>query len=102
MPEHRREEEGDVLVKPTTKKPRRYKVLLHNDDFTTMEFVVFVLLRVFRHTQASATRLMLTIHSQGVGCAGVYTAEIAETKVDQALRMAQEAGHPLQCTMEPE
>lgn len=86
----------------TTKKPPMYKVLLHNDDYTTMEFVVMVLRRVFRHSQASATRVMLHIHNNGVGVAGIYTREVAETRIQQVHNLAAEWGHPLQCTMEPE
>ena len=95
-------EEGQVLTRDRLKEPARFRVLLHNDDYTTMEFVVFVLQRVFHHGQAAATRIMLNIHQAGLGVAGTYTREIAETRVAQVTRMAREAGHPLQCTMEKE
>ncbi len=98
----KKEEQGDVLEKERVEKPPRYKVLLLNDDYTTMEFVVFVLTQVFRHSQASATRVMLHIHNNGVGVAGVYSREVAETRVAQVEKIAREAGHPLQCTLEPE
>jgi ATP-dependent Clp protease adaptor protein ClpS len=76
--------------------------MLLNDHYTTMEFVVFVLINVFRHTQASATRVMLHIHNTGVGVAGVYTKEVAETRIEQVQQLARESGHPLQATMEPD
>lgn len=98
----RREEQGDTLTREKIEKPRKYKVLLLNDDYTTMEFVVHVLQTVFRLSQAQSTRVMLHIHRNGVGVAGVYTREIAETRVAQVHQLASESGHPLQCTMEPE
>ena len=84
----------------TTKKPPMYKVLLHNDDYTTMEFVVDVLRRVFRRNEAEATRIMLHVHRTGIGVAGVYTREIAETKVRKVLNLARAVESPLQCTTE--
>lgn len=102
MADKDRDEKGEVLTRTRQKKPKRYKVIVHNDDYTTMEFVVHLLTSVFRHSPASATRLMLAIHKTGIGVAGVYTKEIAETRVEQALSYAREAGHPLQCTMESE
>lgn len=98
----RRDEQGETLTRDRIEHPRKYKVLLLNDDYTSMEFVVYVLQTVFRHSQAGATRVMLHIHRNGVGVAGIYTREIAETRVAQVKQMASEAGHPLQCTMEPE
>ena len=98
----RRDEQGETLTRERIEKPPKYKVLLLNDDYTTMEFVVHVLRTVFHHSQAQATRIMLHIHRNGVGVAGVYTREIAETRVAQVQQLASEAGHPLQCTMEPE
>lgn len=95
-------EQGDLLEQTKVEQPKRYKVLIHNDDYTSMEFVVHILTTVFRHSAASATRLMLQIHRSGLGVAGVYSKEIAETRVEQTLSQAREAGHPLQCTMEPE
>ena len=102
MAKRRREEEGDLQTRERVKKPRKYKVLLHNDDYTTMEFVVYVLTTVFKHSPAAATRVMLQCHRTGIGVAGVYTREVAETRVDQVMSLARENGHPLQCTMEPE
>jgi ATP-dependent Clp protease adaptor protein ClpS len=102
MTERKGDDQGQVLTRSRTKKPRKFKVLIHNDDYTSMEFVVFILQNLFKHTPASATRLMLAIHRCGLGVAGIYSREIAETRVEQALALAREAGHPLQCTMEPE
>lgn len=102
MTDPRHDKQGDVLEKTKTEPPKRFKVLIHNDDYTSMEFVVLVLTTVFRHTPASAARLMLQIHRTGLGVAGVYGKEIAETRIEQTITLAREAGHPLQCTMEPE
>ena len=103
---HENEREGGVAVEKKTKRklarPRLYKVLFHNDDFTTMEFVVAVLCHVFHHTETSATAIMLNIHKTGLGVAGIYTFEIAETKTVQTMELAKEAEFPLQVTMEPE
>ena len=84
------------------KLPPMYKVLLHNDDYTTMEFVVQVLQSVFHKTPADATQIMLHVHRRGVGVCGVYTYEVAETKVTQVIDFARRHQHPLQCTMEKE
>lgn len=92
----------DKKAAPKLKPPQMYKVLLHNDDYTSMEFVVAVLHTIFNHSEASATRIMLHIHHNGVGVAGVYSHEIAETKVRKVLELAKEAEFPLLCTMEPE
>ena len=100
------DEQGDILTKGDTKakvkKPKRYKVLLHNDDYTTMEFVVFVLQSCFSKTLDEAQKVMLKVHNDGVGICGVYTYEIAETKTAKVIQMAKESGHPLKCTFEPE
>ncbi len=96
------DEKGETRTRERLKTPKKYKVLIMNDDYTTMEFVVFVLQRIFRHSQASATRIMLHVHNSGVGIAGVYTREVAETRVAQVQKVSAESGHPLQCTMEPE
>jgi len=85
-----------------TKKPSLYRVLLLNDDYTPMEFVVFVLERFFNRSREQATRIMLHVHQKGVGLCGVYTYEVAETKVAQVLDLAQRHEHPLQCVMEKE
>lgn len=84
-----------------TKRPRLYKVLLHNDDFTTMEFVVDVLVRYFHKTTPEATRIMLEVHRRGQGVAGVFTYEVAETKVAQVTAEARQQGMPLKCTVDP-
>lgn len=89
-------------VKERVEKPRMFRVLLHNDDYTTMEFVVEVLMEVFRKSIVEATRVMLVVHRTGKGVAGVYTREIAEAKVAQAIDRARAAGFPLLATTEPE
>lgn len=85
-----------------TKKPSLYKVLILNDDYTPMEFVVFVLERFFNKGREDAMRIMLHVHRKGVGICGLYTYEIAETKVTQVMDFARQNHHPLQCTMEKE
>ena len=87
-------------AKPKTRKPSLYRVLILNDDYTPMEFVVHVLERFFGKSQEDATRIMLHVHNHGVGICGVYTYEIAETKVTQVMDFARQHQHPLQCTME--
>jgi ATP-dependent Clp protease adaptor protein ClpS len=89
-------------VKPKLKKPMLYRVILVNDDYTPMEFVVLVLQRVFRKGREEAVQIMLNVHTRGSGVCGVFTAEIAETKVRQVLSFSRDNKHPLQCTMEPE
>ncbi len=89
-------------AKPKTKKPSLYKVLLLNDDYTPMEFVVAVLEQFFSKDRAEATRIMLHVHQHGVGLCGVFTYEVAETKVAQVIDFARRHQHPLQCTMEKE
>ena len=86
--------------RPKTKQPPLYKVLLHNDDYTTMEFVVYVLQTVFHLDQTRATEIMLHVHQKGIGVAGVYTFEIAETRVSQVHSLAQEHDFPLRCSVE--
>jgi ATP-dependent Clp protease adaptor protein ClpS len=97
---------GDTLTRSKTetktKTPPMYRVLLLNDDYTPMDFVVEVLVRYFRKTGEEATRIMLSVHQQGAGVCGVYAFEIAETKVAQVTRAARGAGYPLRCTLEPE
>ena len=85
---------------PKTKKPSLYKVLLLNDDYTPMEFVVEVLEQVFGLDRSNATRVMLEVHTRGKGVCGVFTYEIAETKVAQVMAYARQQQHPLLCTME--
>ena len=87
-------------AKPKTKKPSMYKVLLLNDDYTPMEFVVDVLERFFNMDAQAATQVMLHVHQQGVGVCGIYTFEVAETKVTQVVDYARKHQHPLQCTLE--
>ncbi|MFZ1812982.1 MAG: ATP-dependent Clp protease adapter ClpS [Rhizobiaceae bacterium] len=87
-------------TKPKTKKPSLYRVLLLNDDFTPMEFVVHVLERFFSKTREQATQIMLHVHHHGVGECGVYTYEVAETKVTLVMDFARKHQHPLQCVME--
>jgi ATP-dependent Clp protease adaptor protein ClpS len=84
------------------KRPRLYKVLLHNDNYTTMEFVVEILMHVFNKSAEDATRIMLNVHKKGIGLCGVYSYEIAETKVDRVHLLAREHGFPLRCSMERE
>ena len=99
-------EEGEtglaLRTRTQTKKPSLYKVLILNDDYTPMEFVVFVIERFFNKTREEATRIMLHVHQHGVGLCGVFTYEVAETKVAQVLDLARRNEHPLQCTMEKE
>lgn len=96
--------EGDVVVekRPKTKQPKKYRVIMLNDDYTSMEFVVFVLQTIFHKTSTQAESLMMTIHLQGRGVVGVYTREIAETKVAQTLELAKLNEFPLQCVVEEE
>ena len=98
--------QGSVVLKTRrehkTAKPRMYRVLIHNDDYTPMEFVVRLLQVVFHRNESEATVIMLHIHNHGVGVAGVYTHEIAETKVAQVHMLARQADCPLVASMEPE
>ena len=87
-------------TRPRTKKPSMYKILMLNDDYTPMEFVVNVLEGVFAMAQQEAMRIMLHVHQRGVGVCGVYTYEVAESKVAQVIELARQAQHPLQCTIE--
>ncbi len=98
-----REDAGvETQVKPRTKRPPMYKVLLLNDDYTPMEFVVIVLERFFGISHSGAVEIMLTVHKKGVAVVGVFSFEIAETKVAQVMDFARRNQHPLQCTMEKE
>jgi ATP-dependent Clp protease adaptor protein ClpS len=89
-------------AKPKLQKPPFYKVILLNDDYTPMEFVVAILQRIFHKSREEATRIMLHVHQRGIGVCGVFTWEVAETKVRQVLDFAKENRHPLKCTLEPE
>ena len=91
-----------IKTRPKTKRPSLYKVLMLNDDYTPMEFVVHVLERFFSKNREEATRIMLHVHQRGVGVCGVYTYEVAETKVTQVMDLARQNQHPLQCTIEKE
>ena len=96
--------ETDVLTESETKleKPKLFKVLLHNDDFTTMEFVVFVLEYVFKRTTAESFSIMLKVHNEGVGLAGVYPYEVASMKAEKTMNLARSREYPLLCTVEEE
>lgn len=97
------DDSGTVVVtktKPKAKKPSLYRVLLLNDDFTPMEFVVHVLQRFFNKNQDEATQIMFHVHQNGVGECGIFTYEVAETKVTQVMDLASKHQHPLQCVME--
>lgn len=96
------EEEVGVIDEPQVKEPPRYAVYLHNDDYTTMEFVVRILREVFCKSEEEATALMLRVHNEGRAKCGSYVREVAETKVWQVHTKAQAAGFPLKCTMEQE
>ena len=108
MSQSRNEEAGEVATqtrretRPKVDKPRLYKVLLHNDNYTTMQFVVLVLMSVFHKPEAEAMRIMWDVHRKDIGVVGAYPREIAESKVQRVLQMAQDAQYPLMCTMEPE
>lgn len=91
-----------VKTRPRTKKPSMYKVLLLNDDYTPMEFVVHILERFFGKSTEEANRIMLHVHRRGVGVCGIFTYEIAETKVNQVMEFSRRHQHPLQCTLEKE
>jgi ATP-dependent Clp protease adaptor protein ClpS len=96
------EEEVATESRERLKRPPLFRVLLHNDDFTTMEFVVEVLKRVFGKTDGDAFEIMWAVHTQGMGVAGVYTYEVAEMKVEKVTQMAREQEFPLLCTVEEE
>lgn len=102
--DHERERQTGLLLKPRpkTKKPSMYKVLLLNDDYTPMEFVVHILERFFQKNRQEATDIMLHVHRRGVGICGIFTYEVAETKVAQVMDFARANEQPLQCTMEKE
>ncbi|MEO1085936.1 MAG: ATP-dependent Clp protease adaptor ClpS [Acidobacteriota bacterium] len=96
--------DGELALerKQRTEKPKRYKVLLHNDDYTTTDFVVEVLVRYFHKQPAEATQVMLQVHTKGVGVAGVYPKDVAETKIAEVETEARAMGMPLRLTSEPE
>lgn len=96
-------EETDIAVaaRHQTKQPRRFAVVLYNDDYTTMEFVVMVLVRYFGKSETEAHHVMLEVHHRGTGLAGIYTRDVAESKAEQVEELARSEGHPLRCTTEP-
>jgi ATP-dependent Clp protease adaptor protein ClpS len=107
MADERRGDDGNgtgvgvaTRTRAKTKEPAQYKVLMLNDDYTPMEFVVLCLQRFFRMSMEDATRVMLHVHQKGVGVCGTFTYEVAETKVTQVMDFARENQHPLQCTLE--
>ncbi len=93
-------EDLESNIQEDLEEPRMYKVLLHNDDYTTMEFVVEVLQKVFGKTPVEATQIMLNVHKSGIGVCGVFIEEVAETKVEMVHHLAKSNGFPLQCSME--
>ncbi len=95
------DEELDVKVRPKSVTPRRYKVIFHNDDYTTMEFVIIALMQFFHKSESEATYIMLTVHKKGIGVAGVFTRDVAETKVKEVTDFARDHGMPLLVTAEP-
>ena len=103
-PDPKEERQGDLATERERKveRPRRFKVIFHNDDYTTMEFVVLVLMKFFHKSETEATHIMLSVHHKGQGVAGLYTKDVAETKVAQVQDYAKEQGMPLRLTAEPE
>ncbi len=102
MSDSKNHREGSVLERDyiDVKEPSLYKVLLHNDDYTTMEFVISILETIFNKSIADATKIMLNVHNEGIGIAGVYTREISETKISVVHQLAQKNEFPLRCSME--
>lgn len=98
------EHDGEVLTESETKleKPKLFKVILHNDDFTTMEFVVFILKHVFMRSDAESVTIMLKVHNEGIGVAGVYPYEVANMKAEKAMNLSRVREYPLLCTVEEE
>lgn len=102
MTDTHNDQEGSVVTEHTSevKEPQLYKVLLHNDDYTTMEFVISVLETIFHKSSNDAAQIMLNVHNEGVGIAGVYTKEISETKISVVHQLAKKNEFPLRCSME--
>jgi ATP-dependent Clp protease adaptor protein ClpS len=102
-PERSAESDHELAVLPRkqVKQPRRFCVVLHNDDYTTMEFVVMVLTRYFAKSETEAHHVMLEVHHRGRGLAGIYSRDVAESKVEQVEELARSEGFPLRCTTEP-
>jgi ATP-dependent Clp protease adaptor protein ClpS len=103
-PHEREDHEGDLATerKPKLEKVKRYKVVFHNDDYTTMEYVIEVLRRFFHKGETEALHVMLTVHKKGKAVAGIYPRDVAETKVAEVTQDARDRGHPLLLTTEPE
>ncbi|MGE3609895.1 MAG: ATP-dependent Clp protease adapter ClpS [Bacteriovoracaceae bacterium] len=101
--ETEKEEQSGIatIKKEKLQPPRMYKVLMHNDDYTTMEFVVHVLQKYFNKSSDEAHAIMLAVHTRGVGLCGIYTFEVAESKTAKVIKYAKDNGHPLKCTTEP-
>ena len=99
-PEQNTLPEGEVKDEQEIKEPKLYRVILHNDDYTTMDFVIEILISVFHKPAAEATRIMLDVHKKGKGLCGVYTYDIATTKIDQVHTLARKREFPLKCTLE--
>ena len=97
-----KERELATLDRPKVERPKLYEVLLHNDDYTTQEFVVYVLMKFFHHDETTAMQIMLHVHTKGIGVAGVYTFDVAETKANQVMRFSREHEMPLQCSVRRE
>ena len=104
MPDRRTKRQGGVLEKARdlTKRPELFRVLLHNDDYTSMDFVTNILEAIFSKSPAEAYKVMMHVHQAGIGVAGIYTHEVAETKVKEVQELAQEAGYPLRASLEEE
>lgn len=106
MADHQRDDENNVergvavKTRPKTKKPSQYRVVLLNDDYTPMDFVIGILVGIFKRSEGEATTIMLAVHKNGVGVCGIYSFEVAETKVGQVMDAAKRAQHPLKCTLE--
>jgi ATP-dependent Clp protease adaptor protein ClpS len=103
-PRTRPDTQGDLGLqeRPKVEKPRKYVVVLHNDDYTTMEFVIHVLMKFFHLDETESTRVMLHVHHRGFGVVGTFTRDVAETKASNVMAYAKEHQHPLRCTAEPE
>ncbi|RQD57600.1 MAG: ATP-dependent Clp protease adapter ClpS [Desulfonatronovibrio sp. MSAO_Bac4] len=94
------QESREAFADDEIREPKRFKVLLHNDDYTTMDFVIHVLKKVFNKTEGEAVQIMMNVHKNGVGVCGIYTCEVAETKVILVRNLARKEGFPLKCTMQ--
>jgi len=102
MTQQQTDEQIGSQTRDQTREPPMYRVLLHNDDYTTMEFVVEILIYVFNKSPESAAKIMMNVHQKGIGVCGLYTFEVAETKVNAVHNLARESGFPLRCSMEQE